>query len=121
MDKRIFKLSKSIKIAKPKNYQTWVELVKLKVDYELKYGFDFIEGKEQAIMAPEEMQRFLFDLLSIRGKRMLDLVFSNRSLTAYLRFKEDHLEKSAALLPAFLKEMNNVTHNILDVLNTKVD
>ena len=120
LNKRIYWLSKEVKIEKsPQSLDTWIELFKFKASYENQHGFNFMQGKEESTVASEEIQGFLFDLTSIRGRRMLDFVISNNKVFVNLRIREVTVESSASLIPAYIEEMNDILKGIFNILTVQ--
>ena len=116
LNRRIFWLSKEVKMATPRLIETWLELLKFKAHYEVRHGFDFIKGKTEGTMASEEIRGFLFDLLSIRGDRMLDVTFLDGKMSVNLRIRETSLQSTNTVLPKYLKEMDAIIKDILNLL-----
>lgn len=75
-----------------------------------------IKGKTEGTMASEEIRGFLFDLLSIRGDRMLDVAFLDGKMSVNLRIRETSLQSTNTVLPKYLKEMDAIIKDILNLL-----
>lgn len=118
LDRRIFELLKSILTPFPKQEKTWGELAKFKADYEVKYGFDWMNGKKQSTMSGKEIPGFLFDILTIRGVRMLDIAFDKTHMYIHLRVREESLESFSDIFPQYLDEIQSITSKLLELLKT---
>lgn len=116
LDRRLFWLGREVRIEKFKQEKTWFELLKFKAQYEAHYGFDFMKGKKTTAMASEEIRGFLYDMMSVRGDRMLDIGFHNDRMSANLRFREESLKSTRSVLPIYIKELDDIIKEILDFL-----
>jgi len=117
LNKRIYWLSKKVKTDNsPQSTETWIELLTFKASYENQHGFDFMQGKKKSTIASEEIQGLLFELTSIRGRRMLDIAISNEIVFVNLRIREMTMKSSASLISAYIEEMSDIIKGILDIL-----
>jgi hypothetical protein len=95
-----------------------VELLKFKAQYETHHGFDFMKGKKTTTMASEEIRGFLYDMMSVRGDRMLDIGFHNDKMSINLRLREKSFKSTRSVLPIYIKEFDDITKDILNLLET---
>lgn len=105
LNRRIFWLSKNLQVPGLPDSERMLGLVAYKASYEARYGFDFLRGKTQGVLSSEEAGRMLFDLLSFRGTRMLDIVAIANGVSIHLRVREGTIgaasDISKALVPDF--------------------
>lgn len=116
LDKRMFWLTREIELARPEKIDTWMELVTFKAQYEVQHGYDFMRGKTQAHLSGSEIQPLLFDVLTMRGGRMLDFVFAKGKLNSNLRIREESVDATEALIPGYIAELQRLTNEILTIV-----
>ncbi|GEM_PF-1817185 len=120
LDKRMFWLTREIELRRPEKIDTWMELVTFKAQYEVQHGYDFMRGKTQAHLSGSEIQPLLFDVLTMRGGRMLDFVFANRKLNINLRIREESVDATEAVIPRYIAELQHLTDEILTIVRKEV-
>jgi Restriction endonuclease len=120
LGKRMFWLRREIELQRPEKINTWMELVTFKAQYEVQHGYDFMRGKTQGHLSGSEIQPLLFDVLTMRGDRMLDFVFSKGKLNINLRIREELLDATDALIPGYIAELQRLTNEILMVVGKEV-
>jgi len=120
LGKRMFWLRREIELQRPEKINTWMELVTFKAHYEVQHGYDFMRGKTQGHLSGSEIQPLLFDVLTMRGDRMLDFVFSKGKLNINLRIREELLDATDALIPGYIAELQRLTNEILMVVGKEV-
>jgi hypothetical protein len=118
LNSRLFWFDREVRIEKLKQEKTWLELLKFKAQYETHHGFDFMKGKKMTAMASEEIRGFLYDMMSVRGDRMLDIGFHNGKMSINLRFREKSFKSTRSVLPIYIREFNDIANEILDLLKT---
>lgn len=116
LNRRIIWLSKEVNVTMPQQTKTWFELMKLKIQYEAQHGYDFMQGNAEVSITSEEIQGFLFDLMTIRGDRMLDIAFRDGKTSVNLRIREKSLKSTITVLPKYLKEMNDIIKRIENLI-----
>jgi len=116
LEKRIFWLSKDIKIKKPFTEAVLENLIKYKFTYENEYGFDNLQGDESLTLHSGEIKETLFDLFTFRGKRMLDIATHNTPLSINLRFREHILNPSDDITTFYLQEFSEAYEDISLIL-----
>lgn len=92
INERIVQVSMTKNLPFESSLEVLVELLLFKLNFEVENGFDPIKGKLQKRLASEELRGQLFDLLSFRGQKMLDLSFVNGELNIFLRSRLMTLE-----------------------------
>jgi len=117
LNKRMFWLSKEIKVQKKISLEELLDLLNFKFGYEHEYGYDFLEGKKEEKLNSNELKDILFDLFSIRGNRMLDISTFNNTVSVNIRFKEKKLESSNYLALSYISEFNDVFTKIEKILS----
>lgn len=75
-----------------------------------------MRGKTQAHLSGSEIQPLLFDVLTMRGGRMLDFVFAKGKLNINLRIREESVDASDALMPGYIAELQRLTNEILTIV-----
>ena len=116
LDRRIFWLSKEFTVSKEIGLKEAMKLLEFKYTYETQNGFDNMIGTEMTTHSTE-LKSLLLDILTIRGVKMLDLGFSEKSITLYMRFREDNLESADVLSAKYLKEFQKVMVEIQQLLS----
>lgn len=120
LNKRMFWLTREIELYRPGKIDTWMELVTFKAQYEAQHGFDFMRGKTQARLSGSEIQPLLFDVLTMRGSRMLDFVFAKEKLNINLRIREESVDATDALIPGYIAELQRLMKEILAIVRKDV-
>jgi hypothetical protein len=120
LDKRMFWLTREIELHRPEKINTWMELVTFKAQYEVQHGYDFMRGKTQAHLSGSEIQPLLFDILTMRGDRMLDFVFPKGKLNINLRIREESIDATDAVIPRYIAELERLTNEILTIVGKKI-
>lgn len=120
LDQRIFWLTREVELVRPKKIDTWMELVTFKAQYEVLHGYDFMHGKTQAHLSGAEIQPLLFDVLTMRGERMLDFVFAKEKLNINLRIRERSIDATDALIPGYIAELDRLTNEIVAIMKKEV-
>jgi len=118
LNRRTLWLSKEVAIKSLHRLETWLDLLKFKAEYESQHGFDFMRGKKKITTASEEIRRYLFDILSVRGNRMLDLGFNSGKMTVNLRIRESSSKSTNELLPTYLEDLDRIVKDILVLIET---
>ncbi len=116
LNKRIFWLNRDVEIGKL-NKEKLLELIKYKLAYEQHHGFDYMHGKKETRLASEEVQGLLFDLLTIRGRKMLDIMDTGGILSVHLRIKSTAINSTSELLPEYLDEMDAIVDQLTSLLS----
>jgi hypothetical protein len=121
-EKRILWLSKEISGYTPKDIDALIDIVKYKATYENRYGYDFMHGKKESSMSQGELRGFLYDLMSVRGQRMLDVVFNDAGISVNLRIREKTLQSTTSILPQYISDLESICGDIVNLIakfNTK--
>lgn len=121
LNRRIFWLSKDLEINHKCELNEAIELLKYKYSYENNNGFDQMEGKKEQKFTSLEMREMLFDIFTVRGKRMLDISIYNNPISINLRFKEGYTGPSNDLVINYIKEFDVTYKHIKKMLNNKCD
>jgi hypothetical protein len=116
LNRRLFWFDREVRIEKIKQEKTWLELLKFKAQYETHHGFDFMKGKKTTTMGSEEIRGFLYDMMSVRGDRMLDIGFHNDKMSINLRLRENSFKSTRSLLPIYIKELDDIISEVLHLL-----
>lgn len=120
LDKRMFWLSREVPAKRPAKIDTWMKLVTFKAQYEVLHGYDFMRGETQTRLSGAEIQPLLFDVLTMRGTRMLDFALVNGRLNINLRVREESIDSTDALMPSYVTELERVTKEIVAMIDSEV-
>jgi hypothetical protein len=93
-----------------------IELLKLKYSLEYEYGYDHMNGVEKQQINSKEIKDILFDMMTFRGKRMLDINTFQNPITINMRFKEGQLKSSNDLALDYILEFNKIYNKIKNIL-----
>ena len=115
--RRTFWLSKEAELQHGVSPGVMLNILKFKASYEAQYGFDLLHGRRQGTFAVEELRRLLFDPLSLRGQRMLDVGFRGDRLFMNLRFRESSPASAAQLSSGQVLEFQRVEAEIFRLLS----
>jgi hypothetical protein len=89
-------------------------MLRYKMNYEVQWGFDALMGNNSLTLGSEEILGRLFDYLSIRGTRMLDIGFSeDRKMTVALRRTVSTPDRASRLASEMLSEMDQIMNELL--------
>lgn len=113
LNERIIWLWREHHALMPNELDRWVELVRFKAEYEARHGYDFMHDQEKITMASEEIRGFLYDVLSVRGKRMLDIRFNDEVIHVSLRGRERTLRSTSSVLPEYIAELDALVSQIV--------
>jgi hypothetical protein len=84
-----------------------MEMLLYKMNYEVKWGFDAFMGNDSFTLGSEELQGRLFDYLSIRGDRMLDIGFADDGeMAVVLRRRVTVPERASRIASEMQTEMD---------------
>ena len=75
-----------------------------------------ITGKEYRQFAGEELPRILADLLSVRGKRMLDIAPDDNGLMVSLRVRADSYASAAEFAQECVRGIESIKEEIARIL-----
>jgi hypothetical protein len=116
LHRRTFWFSRDSELASRPSLEQLLNLVKFKLTHESKHGFDAFGGKREETLAGEEIRRLLFDPISFRGRRMIDVGFSNRKLSIHLRVRDRVIASAAQLATDYAAEFAAVCDEVLRCL-----
>lgn len=117
LNRRVFWLSKDLKINKSIDIKLASELLKYKYSFEKEFGYDNMQGKTEQQISSLELREILYEFFTIRGKRMLDIAIYNNHISINVRFAERSLESSNHLAIHYLSEFETVYDKINKILN----
>lgn len=113
LEERIFWFARDIELTGHPLIDKLVELAKFKMSYEAAHGHDALEGKAEHTFASEEIRRLLFDPMSIRGRRMLDIAVSNEAISIHLRIRERSIDIAELLASRYATDFADVCQEIV--------
>ena len=119
INERIIQASISKVLSFDDSLEVLAELLMFKLNFEAECGFDPFKGKLHRKIASEEIRGQLLDLLTFRGRKMLDLSFREGKLSIFLRSKlttQEILNDSAARIR---DEIQKIAEDIEDTLKVK--
>lgn len=116
LNRRITWLTKCVQMPMPKQEKTWLELIKFKAEYEVKFGFDYLHGNKQATISGREIPGILFDITSIRGSKMLDITFDGANMCVNLRVRDKSLESFSDLFTRYTDEFQCLVEKLVELV-----
>lgn len=117
LNKRVFWLSKKLKVTKQHNLKKLIELLEFKYSFEHEFGFDNMLGETEQQINSKEIKDILFDLFTFRGSRMLDISTFHNPISINIRFKEGKIGASNDLALEYIAEFNKIYKRIKKMLN----
>jgi hypothetical protein len=119
LDQRTFWLSRHLVLATKVDATVALDLLKYKATYESRHGFDMLGDRTEATFASEELRQLLFDPLSPRGPRMLDIAVANGAVSVYLRIRDGNIAAAGDLVPQYLTELDAVCADVMSRLGAQ--
>jgi hypothetical protein len=113
LDRRTFWLSRAQALQARPGAATALEVLKIKAGYELRHGYDLLGGKAEGTFASEELRRLLFDPLTFRGKRMMDVGLSGGMVSLHLRIRDGNVVSARELVGNYLHEFESLWAEVL--------
>ena len=117
LNKRIFWLSKELRLKSKIDLDKALELLKYKYSTEDEYGFDNLQGKEEMKLNSSELRELLCDFFTFRGKRMLDIAIYNEPISINVRFSENSTESSQDLVTKYIDDFLKIYDDINKIIN----
>lgn len=117
LDRRIFWMSKDLKVNKEIDVDLALELLKFKYAYEHEHGFDNMLGKTEQKLNSVEMRELLFDIYSFRGKSSIDIGIYNNPISINIRYSERRTESSKTLALEYVQKFMKTWNEIDKLLN----
>lgn len=116
LERRIFWMTRDIPFAPRATRDHFAALVSFKAEYEARYGFDLFGGKTAVTFAGEEIRALLFDPISMRGSRMLDIDLSEGMASLHLRAREGSALSAEELANRYARELDDLSREIKQCL-----
>lgn len=117
LEQRVFYLSKHIDLDHELDVNVLGKLLVYKFNYESKFGFVSTAGKEQVMLKEYELKGLLFNLMTFRGKRMIDIGIGNgQQLWLNIRYNDNRADDSTTLADTYCKEFRRTEREILKIL-----
>ncbi|MGO9084520.1 MAG: restriction endonuclease [Candidatus Sulfotelmatobacter sp.] len=89
------------------------KMLTYKWDYEARWGFDALRGKDHLTLGSEEILGRLFDFQTVRGSRMLDIGLNDkRELLLYLRRSVTSTARASAVASELLGELQRIQEEL---------
>lgn len=117
LNKRVFWLSKDLRLNSKIDLDKAIELLKYKYSIENEYGFDNLHGKEEMKLDSSELRELLFDFFIFRGKRMLDISIYKDPISINVRFCENSTEPSQDLATKYIDDFLTIYNDINKLIN----
>ena len=117
LNKRIFWLSKELVVDDLIDFDKILKLVEFKYAMEYEHGYDVTGGKGEQTIGSIEVFNILFDLFTIRGKRMLDIAINEKTLSINIRFAESRVDLSNSIALEYIQEFVKICDKIYEVVN----
>ena len=114
---RMFWFSREVALTRVFTSDNLRALLAFKCEYEARYGYDLLDGRDSMTIASGELRRFLFDVLTVRGRRMVDVGFTNKTLSIHLRVREADIESASQLALRYVEECVDLEREILGRLD----
>ena len=83
------------------------ELAKFKMSYEHRHGYNYLAKRTKATMSPAQIRSYLFDFMSARGGRMLDIT-ATAEPSVNLRIRVGTSESTQATVEKLIGEFDQV-------------
>jgi hypothetical protein len=115
---RTFWLSHECELKVFPDANTILQILSFKASYEAQHGYDLLQGRNEGTFSGEELTRLLFDPLTFRGSRMLDVGFRDGKLSVHMRFREGSTDSAAKLSARHLLEFKAIEAEILRLLSS---
>jgi hypothetical protein len=115
---RLLWLSRDVTSSAPQTAETAMALVKFKTEYEVQHGYDFMQGRTSTRISGAEIRPLLFDILSVRGDRMLDIGFVKGLLNVNLRVREQSLSATSSVVPHYIVELDQIVEQLLAIMGS---
>lgn len=115
LNRRIFWMTTTTEVYPPAKKNDWLELLKFKREYEKDYGAKY-SSRGMDRLNIDEIQACLFDMITIRGRRMLDISATNGRLHVTFRVYEPSIASSDAILPGYIAEMEELIARMNKIL-----
>lgn len=112
LNRRIFWLSKYLKLSNKIDLNVAVELLKFKYSFENKNGFDLMQGEIEQKFSSLEIKEMLFDVLTFRGKRMMDIAIFNNPISINIRYNDGFTNSSNDIVLNYIKEFDEIFEQI---------
>jgi len=120
LDQRTFWFSREYDLQAKVSEDQMLEILKLKAAYEVAHGHDFLSGKKEGTFASEEFRRLLFDPLTFRGRRMIDVGFNKGKVHINLRVREGSILPADELAQGYAKDFEDICSEVLKRLSESI-
>lgn len=118
LDRRTFWFSRDYDLQAKVSENQILELLKFKASHEAAHDHDLLAGKAEGVFASEELLRLLFDPMTFRGTRMIDVGFHGRKVSINLRVRERSIASADELAQVYIKDFDGVCSGVLECLTT---
>jgi len=108
LDRRTFWLSRDLPLRSKLTIEDQLELLRFKAAYESRHGHDLFGVRSEKTLATEELRLFLFDLMTLRGRRMVDIAIANRKASVHLRIRDVVVTSAKSFVPNLVGEFETV-------------
>jgi len=115
LQQRVFWISKELKLKGKFNEQQAINLLKFKFAYEQEHGFDNLSGETTLKTHTSELPELLYDPLTFRGTRMLDIAIRKNPIMINIRFRDYSLQTSNELALSAIREFSDVYKKISEI------
>jgi hypothetical protein len=115
LNTRLFWLTKRCSVVRPRRWETLEALLRLKVSYESRHGASY---PDEFRIGSAEIRRFLYDPTSVRGPRMLEILFKEgETLSVELRTTARTLRSTDTALVEYVDDLSHLVDEILGILH----
>jgi hypothetical protein len=116
LERRIFWLTRDVPFDARATRDHFAALVSFKAEYEARHGFDLFGGNTAVTFAGEEVRALLFDPISMRGSRMLDIDLSKGTASLHFRAREGSVLSAEELAISYARELDDLSREIKQCL-----
>jgi len=117
LNQRTFWFSREYALEAKVSEDQVLEILKFKASYEAEHGHDLLAGRPEGIFASEEFLRLLFDPMTFRGRRMIDVGFHGGKVFVNLRVRDGSILSADDLAQLYAPEFDRIYIEILNRLS----
>lgn len=114
LNKRVFWLSRDIEFKNELTLEKRSSLVAHKYKFEDDFGFKNMGKETQMVFKEHEIKGLLFDIMTFRGKRMMDIaILSKNKISLNIRFKEENIDSSINATNHYVTEFESAVKDLV--------
>lgn len=117
LEQRIFWLSHEVEFELPFDFDHYTALLVHKYKFENEHGFNNMGDKEQVQYKEHEIKGLLFNIMTFRSTRMMDIGFtSEKTMSLNIRFSEHRIDSANSLAEYYVKEFKKIQKEIVKLI-----